>query len=234
MRKLGKLLLTLLCLLVLALVSICIWQKDNLLLLLQSRQYGKDQLQDQMTQNEQMVNTAIDSAGLPVRDLTEEEKQALQSGEVSREEILAAILYSDDTEMTMGAESAENTDTDDRHREYLKKLAEYIAEAYMLRAEFVGQLEEMFAEAKAEYRSIPKANRTVFKTAILVAKYVKKAGELEAAADAAMEELLSSISELCQEYGESDEIVATIRESYKAQKSSTKAYYLSLLEEKTK
>jgi len=65
------------------------WQWDNLRALKQAMDYSSQELEQQMQENQQLIQDAVNAAPeIVVRDLTEEERQALRDGLLSQEELI--------------------------------------------------------------------------------------------------------------------------------------------------
>ena len=93
MRKRTKILLIVLAVLIVLAAALCWWQWDNLTALKISLDYSREDLSQMMEQNNQRVD-AVSGAldGVTVRDLTEEEKAALQDGTIAQEELIDRLV----------------------------------------------------------------------------------------------------------------------------------------------
>lgn len=81
--------LVVLALLLAALVALALWQKNNIEALLVYKNAGsQEEIEQQMEQNQQAIADALEkNPEIVVRDLTEEEKQALRDGTLTQEEL---------------------------------------------------------------------------------------------------------------------------------------------------
>ena len=198
---------------------------------------------------------------LQVRDLTEEERAALREGTMSREELIAALLgpakqeHGDHPDPIAPAETeppASQTEPPtataapaptpaptetpapepSREEQYQEALAEIIAEVYVLREEYTAVLDNMFAEAKAEYHALPEGERTKSKLVSMASGYSARASALEKQCDGRMDEILGRLKLLVAEYEADPDIIETLAYSYAHEKSIQKSLYIQELEKR--
>lgn len=93
MKKRTKTIFILLAALVVLAAALLLWQRDNLAALKMSLDYSRDDLSQMMEENNQRVDAVSDALnGVTVRDLTEEEKAALQEGALTPEELVDRLV----------------------------------------------------------------------------------------------------------------------------------------------
>ena len=93
MKKWKKILLSVLAVLVLGVGAVCWWQWDNIRAVGTSLTTSREDLQQKLEENTQKVADAADkAAGVSVRDLTEEEKAALQDQTMTKEELIDRLI----------------------------------------------------------------------------------------------------------------------------------------------
>ena len=102
------------------------------------------------------------------------------------------------------------------------ELESLVAQIYILRSDFSGQLDSLVSQAKAEYIANKGKNK-----AGIAGKYLRKATDLEALCDSQMEETLSKIDVEIKRTGGDTEIVSEIRSAYENEKSIKKADLLA-------
>ena len=88
MKKKKKTGLVIVLVLVLALAALAVWQRENIHALLLTRTLSREELSEQMGQQMARTEEASQSAGVKVRGMTDEEKAALSSSELSRDELI--------------------------------------------------------------------------------------------------------------------------------------------------
>lgn len=112
---------------------------------------------------------------------------------------------------------------------YDAELAAMVGEIYALRSSFIGQLDGLLQQAKAEYSALPPEQREKQKNA-LASKYIGLAGGLESACDSQMEAILSRIQKHLKETGGDTSLVKEIRKAYDKEKALKKSYYMSMMD----
>lgn len=111
---------------------------------------------------------------------------------------------------------------------YDAELAAMVGEIYVLRASFVGQLDGLLQQAKAEYSALSPEQREKQKSS-LTSKYIGLAGSLESSCDSQMEAILSRIQKHLKETGGDTSLIKEIRKVYENEKALKKSYYMSMM-----
>lgn len=246
MKKSFKILLGVLLVAVVAAASLVVWQRKNIALLRTASQYSQEELQEQIAGNQEKVQETIDShAELVVRDLTDEEKIALREGSISQDELVGLMTGgeagSDETQTSNETakpsdeqSTVESTslaaDPKPEGPTYEQQLSALVAQAYILRENFQNQLTEIENEAKAEYRALPKKERTRAKLIDLAFSYYDRLVAMESECDKAMNELVTEMRTLIKENNGDMSIADTMLQAYEDEKELKKAWYFSQLE----
>lgn len=115
---------------------------------------------------------------------------------------------------------------------YEQQLQVIVDKAYALRSEYVQALEDLQAEAVSAYKAIPKAQRNTKNITAFVNKYVNKATSLEKTCDGKMDALVKDLTALQKKYGQSMDLVDTVKYTYANEKSLKKAWYMAELEKR--
>lgn len=226
MRTTTKIILAVFLILVLALGAVCLWQWNNLMAVKTSLSHSRDDLATMMTTTYQTIEDATeDLHGVSVRDLTDEERQALRAGELRREELIDRMTAQPDapqTEKTQASAGSEQEDPDQ------KQLSEYLAEIYLMRDDYTAWLEAKYNEAIDAYNALPEEERTTEAKYSIGMQYMKQALAKEDECDAAMAQMEQNISALLAKMGRDDSLVKEIQKAYEQEKELQKAYYLGL------
>jgi hypothetical protein len=159
---------------------------------------------------------------VPLRQLTDDEKAQLSSGEITENEAAALMISAPEP---VGDET--DTPTEKPPTEVEQKVSEQIARIYVLRDVMTSKIEGLLARAKAEYDALPAEERTNAKKQELGMKYLSEADTLESGCDAQMEALLKDLTNILKDYGGDTGIISEIRQAYKDEKITKKSYYLS-------
>lgn len=228
--------------LVLALVlgGACFWQRENLRALGMSLRLTQDELGGRLTEQQSRTEEAAKDAGVDVRGLTDEEKQALRGSDLTREELIERIANSKNTDGAT-ADTADTSDTaapadsevsapaqDNGEQALRDELARCIAEIYVMEAEYTSWLEDANQSAIDEYVALPAEKQTTGSKYEIGMRYLSLALEKEKECDARMAELEETIRSLLTQLGESTALVDEIQTAYTEKKATMKAYYLSI------
>ncbi|MBR5518912.1 MAG: hypothetical protein IKV86_07810 [Clostridia bacterium] len=171
-----------------------------------------------------------------VRPLTEEETEQLNSGEITEEEAVDLVLGKGENAEGTGNSNAEegketsSETTTNINPEKNEEIARLIGEMYVLKAKFSSDLKGIedwvnskYMELTKEYGegNIPYSVKTkVGKTAY------NNALNLEAECDAKVEVILTRLTALLKETGQSTNVVSEIRAAYENEKMLAKSYYM--------
>lgn len=212
--------------LVLLLGGLCYWQRNNIEALLLSRQMTQEELAEQIVEHQERTVEISRQAGVDIRPLTDEEREAMHNSEVSREELIDHISG---TQSSSPAESpAAEAPAQDPNAALREQLSRLVAEIYVMEAEYTGWLEKANQSAIDDFNALPEAERTTSNKFNIGMKYLSLAKDKEAEADAKMSELEGSIRSVLQQLGEPTTMVDEIHSTYLAEKAAKKAYYLGL------
>lgn len=229
MKRFLKILLPILLVLLLAaLGGFLLAQRDNLKALQNSLQYTTQELEDQLAENHQAVQDAVAQLpNLTVRDLTDEEKEALHSGTINNEKLVEALTKPIDK-----PDVVEKPPEPTKEELYQQALAAEIAKVYILQETFTGALGQLEREAKDAYNAMTASQRTKSKLIPFAKEYIAKATALENQCDDQMDSIVAAMLRIKDEYQGDRSIIDTVIETYANEKSLKKAWYMSKLKEK--
>ena len=248
MKRKAKITCGVLAGLLLTVGAVAYWQRNNVDALLKATRYSADEIEEKRKENQQKVQEKVDAQpALTVRDLTEEERQALREGSITQEELTEKLVEAVKPQPTPATSAPAQTPVSSALAEtppsaeqpaaleptrWEKDLSALIARVYVLREEYTIALDNMQSEAKAEYRAMAAEERT--KTALMkfARGYVTRALELEKECDAQMDDVVSRMETIIRENKGDMTLVDTVVETYASEKSLKKAWYMAELEKR--
>lgn len=193
-------------------------------------------------ENEAMLENVLQQANLPAEIFTD---SSLTTEEIAQK--LEALAQEQSSAMDAGdrkdgvyTQNAETVGSVENHpsnssssinttsQNYDAELAAMVGEIYALRASFIGQLDGLLQQAKAEYSALSPEQREKQKSS-LTSKYIGLAGNLESSCDSQMESILSRIQKHLKETGGDTSLVKEIRKVYENEKALKKSYYMSMM-----
>ena len=183
---------------------------------------SEEKIAEMGVQNAQAITKAMSKVpGITLRELTKDELEMLSAGEIAPEDAVILILDENETAETPLSSVPDIVD-------YQARLAEALAEVYVLKATFSNSLESLKDSAIAEYKELTDEERTRSAKLNLGFKYIGLAGDLESECDARMDVLLFTIEDALRATGGDLSLISDIRSIYNNEKSIRKAEYLSL------
>lgn len=187
-------------------------------------------------QDRQQVEEALRAAAdFPMRELTEEERQALQNGEATVEQLAQLLAEGSAQEAPVQTGQPETATPENNGPEPgagQKEWEAALARIYVLRESYTMELERMEAAAKAEYHALPENKRGVWTLSRLAAKYLAQAQKLEQDCDRQMDAAVAELEQIVRETGGDTELPQAVRRAYQEEKRLKKAEYLKKLKEK--
>ena len=253
MKRWIKVLCAVLVILLLSAGGLAWWQWENLMAVKDGLQYTPEEIEGKLQENDQVIKDAVAAAPeVVLRDVTEEERQALKDGTLSPEDLANRLLEAEnappaggsDTGTQQTPDAAQQPSEEPRKEpekepekpkvdpDYQKKVSAIIAEVYVLREKFTMQLEQMVLSAKAEYKAMPKEERTTDKLTKWARSYISKASKLERECDAKMDDIVYRLEKLIKENNGDMSLVDAVVYTYSSEKSLKKAWYMSKLEKR--
>lgn len=217
-RKWPWILLTVLLLLAAALLGLYRWQENNIEAVKNYTQYTQQELEIKLQENTQQVQEILDKALETARevDAQEAEKTSAEAPATETPKVEAPVQQP----------AVEKKPT---YEELLKAIVDKV---YALRSEYVGALEGLEGEGIAAYKAIPSEKRNGKYLVEFASTYIAKASKLETECDKKMDGLVVELEALQKQYGQSDELVQQVIDTYANEKSLKKAWYMSELEKR--
>ena len=212
-RKWPWVLLTVLLILAVGVFGLYKWQENNIEAVKNYSQYTQEELEVKLQENTQQVQEILDKALENAKEVDAQEVEKEAAAETPKQE-------------TPVQPPAEKKPT---YEELLKAI---IDKVYALRSEYVGALETLEDEGVAAYKNIPVEKRKGKYLVDFASTYISKAYKLETECDKKMDGLVAELEALQKQYGQSDELVQQVIDTYASEKSLKKAWYMSELEKR--
>ena len=238
------------------------WQWNTLEAVVQAAQYTPEELEEKQKDNKQKVQQAVAAnPSITVRDLTEEEKQALRDGTLTQEELTQKLLETaapvENKPQTQAPEAAGEIPSAESGEAAAVKPEAPGAPAPVLPetpAASSGEkqwekdlsalvarvyiLQEEYTIALDNMEDAAKEeyrglrNRTKKAMVKFAQGYVSKALALEKECDRQMDEIIGAMETLITENSGDMTLVDTVVETYASEKSLKKAWYMAELEKR--
>lgn len=204
------------------------WQGENLRALQAARKYSDDELSAMEEENQRQIDSIL--TRLPEESkvtMPQEVKDQLERGEISQEEAISAIVQ----ESGSGQQTQEQEPSGDAAQQETetakKRIAELVAEVYVLQASYTSQLSQMESEAIAGYRALPASERTKAKQVALAMDYFSKISAMESSCDGQMAAIAGEMKQLLAQTGGDTSVAEEMLTAYQQEKAVQKAQYIS-------
>ena len=226
MKKLLKIILVILVLLVIAVAALAIWQRDNLTALRDGMNMDPSAIQVELDSSREEFADTMDQYVVPQKEFTQEEIDQLVRGEITPEQLASSMLQnSGGTASSSSAGQTPDTQPSDQQPvsnpgdSLNEAIRQEIATMYVLRASYEGKLDAIVDSAREAYNSGQN------KQSVLLDK-LKELTALEKECDQQVAEVTARLRELLTQAGQDTSIADQVEETYQAEKSMKKAYYV--------
>ena len=206
--------------------AVGIWQYDNIMVVVKTLSTSNDEIAKEMDEGKKNLEEELKKQYPSViSDFSAEEEKQIIKGEITVDEALTKLNERyEETKKNSGSKPVSNAKVD-------RLIGEKTIELYSLKAYYLGQLGQMEASVKRDYKTLPKDKKNLIGKKEIVSKYMGTAVGLLNQCDAQVEELLSELKSELVSLGADTAIITTIRNAYEKEKNLKKAYYLKLMEE---
>ncbi len=241
MKTVWKIIGAIFGLLLVAVLIVAFWQKDNISAFITAMRYTPEQLKEQISENDKALKKELEGllGSKNIRDYTEEEKALIERGEASEKEILAKIIAEQGGWITPASASGDgqigaggsSSQTQDSGSEPTKSadtiISGYVAQLYAMEGRYLASIDGVLDRAYAEYVSTAKHNQDTAAMTAVGAKYITEIYRLESSCDAEVNTLLDSLKAELTAIGADTSIIGTIRSAYNNEKQLKRSYYMS-------
>ncbi len=211
MKKVLKTLAIILLIFAIVLASLVVWQWGNIKVLLTSVRYATETIDTMVAENKEHINQVLNElTDVNMRELNDEEREKLLSGELSEEEAVKVIMN-----MPEGQQQSDD------------KVDDIISRIYLLRAEYISRLSTLEKDARAKGKAALKQKISISERLSLIETYTGKAAALEKECDARMKSLIKELENELKRLGKDTGIVSDVREYYEVEKKLKKSQLLS-------
>lgn len=205
--------------LIFSISALAYWQWENITALKYMLTNSSEETTQMLKENEKVINNIVEKlSDEGISALPEEAVEMMNNGELTEKD--AADIISGKTTIDEVKNKKNNTDESQANSE-ASNISNLVAQIYSLRSSFVGKLDSLIAQAKAEW-SAGGVNKKDF-----ISKYIGLGTSLEGQCDAQFESIISQIKEELKRTGGDESIISELKKAYKNEKTAKKASILS-------
>ena len=238
MKRIKRILLIILLLLVAALIVLGIRYKDYIKAAYYGLKYDTDTISGLIEENDKVYSElGNELENVTIRDLTDEEKTALEKGELTEQEVVDRIVTPSVPKDEEPAQESEQTETKPQPpdkepsvetKNYDELIAQQIAKMYVLKSQYINYLKGIEQNVIDDYNALPKEQKNAAGKRAVIMSYYSKGLALETECDAKVEMVLADLEKILDEAGRDKSLISTIRTAYQNEKTLQKSYYLSI------
>ncbi|MBQ2941472.1 MAG: hypothetical protein IJD97_04475 [Clostridia bacterium] len=159
----------------------------------------------------------------------EVEEEITEKEPVKTEETPSKTETSTKTENPGTATTGKTDSTKKNKAKESEIIKNYTAQFYSMKAYYIGQLNQIEANARSEYSSMSKEQKKNLSKAGFVGKYVGYATGLQSECDAKVSGLLEQMKAELKAVGGDLSIINTVKQAYENEKAARKAYYMNMV-----
>jgi len=227
MKRVLKIILVILIALSLIAGGVAIWQRKNIESILIGLREDSTQIDKRRNDNQTNlvddVNTYLDA---PLREMTEEEKQKLESGEATASEIYQKIFEEKVEEAKKNNLPQKNDTTQETPKETKDEIvSRYMVDLYKLQNEFNARAEATIMEGAGYYESIKAHPQDPVARANTITHFTPVVRGIEKECDARFEEVVKKLEKDLKDAGYDAAVIVTIRSTYQNEKQLKLSYY---------
>lgn len=230
MKKTLKIILIVTAVLVIAAGSFAIWQWESIEGVIIGINEDAAEIKKRRDENQtklvEDVNSYLDE---PVRELTEEEKQKIEDGEVTINDVYMQIFQEkEDKEKSADtveskAPLKENVAASAASKDEI--ISRYMAQMYGLQSEFTARAEATISQGARYYESIKSHPQDAAARASTITKFTPVVRSIEAECDGKVEAVLVNLKNELEAIGTETDIIGTIKATYQREKQLKLSYY---------
>lgn len=244
MKKFLKVMVIALSIIIVGVLIIGLWQKDNISAFLKSRNISSEDLEKEIDARREELKKNIEGyISKQIVDISAEDEKKLLKGEISLEEIYDKYNLTDiDTKSNIESNDENSINNSTTNNNDLNKsnandsntseiddlIGKSIAKMYALKASYVNKLGELERNVYSQYKSLPAEEQNFQGKQKIVMNNMSKAADLEKQCDSAVETILSELKKSLTDLNSDTEIIKLLENAYKEEKNLKKSYYLSL------
>ncbi len=193
---------------------------------------NEDTVKELEKNKEELESFLENEQEITVRDLTEEEAKALNEGNLSEDELIGIL--------TGGTPEPEKTPTPTKNPDKNpaptptptpssdKRISELIAKLYVQKSTYLGKIDDIEAQVRAEFIADPDKWGTLQDAKkVFLAKYLPTVASWEKTCDETVYGILDEIRNELKKQGKDSTIVETMEKSYLEEKKLKKTYFIN-------
>ena len=224
-----------LCVLLVLSVTVTVFayqNRNNIAGLIAAIKYSDEEIQTKLDNSNDDLKSEINKyLDEDLREFTQEEQEAIDSGETTREEVLSEIIKEKNNRQQQNNNQSSSTDNGKSSVPGISQadaiVRTYTAELLSLEGKYVGYIEGILSSAIDKFYALPPDQRTYSAKMKVMQDYVGQINSLEAQCDGEVETIIARLTSELKSINADTSIIKSIRKAYNNEKSLKKAYYIN-------
>lgn len=254
-------LLIILCIIVIGMVALYFYQKDNINAVVKSVKYSKEDIQQQIDDSKQDVENTLKEYNIDnLKDFSFEEEEKIRKGQITYEQALSKMMEESGLSDKLSVETndnstnisaAQNGSQSDSNSQYkgesqsnngstsgpvVPNIKANSDDPDAIVSEYAIKLYALKAYYLGQIGDLAEEAKADYKVnknlKSIASQYLGRAANLENEADAAVDGLLSELEQKLNSIGADSSVCETMKSAYVNEKNLKKSYYLSLYQKK--
>lgn len=220
MKKVLKLISVILAVVLVLAGSLAIWQRKNIESIVVGIKESSEEIEKRRNDNQMeligQINTKLQN---PLRELTEEEKQKVATGEMTVVDVYAEVFAEKETAEIESRPQEQKLPTKD------EIISKYMSQLYKLQSEFTARAEATISQGAGYYESIKEHPQDATARANTITHFTPIVRSMEAECDRKVEAVIKELEKELKAIGEETDITRTIKATYANEKQLKLSYY---------
>lgn len=201
-------------------------QWNNITAVVDAIRYSNEEVETKLQENNQAIQEYLENEeNISVREMTEEEVQGLLDGTLTEEEVVQRMTGQTTTSAAPNSTPSQ-TPASTPQQTAGQTVAKAIARLYITKSDYLGRLDAIEAQVRAEYIALSKEEKKGAKQRFL-AQYLPTVAAWESECDAAVYGVITEVREALKQSGQSETVADQIEASYLNEKRLKKSYFIN-------
>ncbi len=231
MKKSLKIVLCVLLVILLVLAGIAYKNRNSIEAFFDALRYSQEDIDRRLEKDKADLQKYIDEkGGIIVREPTQEELEALETGTITEDELAEKITAPKEPKpeepptatpapTPTATETPQNSEAD-------QAVSAAIAKLYVQKNKYLGKLNAVEAHVRGLYKAMTPEEKKGAKQRLLN-QYLSQVAAWENECDAAVYSILAEVREAVQKSGQDESIVDKLESAYLNEKKAKKAYFIN-------
>lgn len=234
MKKALKIIFIILLVIVVLLGSLAIWQRKNIESIMVGIKESSEEIEKRRNDNQMdLIGELNSELEMPLRELTEEEKQKVDQGEITVVDVYAEVFAEKELQQSQIKEESKPPSKDQpSHQNKVlptkdEIISKHMSQLYKYQSEFTAKAEATISQGTDYYLVLRKEQKQDKATARAntITHFTSAVRGVQSECDAKVKVVIENLEKELKEIGANTDIVRTISQAYENEKQLKLSYY---------